>query len=293
MPEIDYYRPRNLNEAIAFLARTGPTTRILAGGTDLMIDMRAGSLTTDCLCDVSRLPELKRIEIVDDRLEIGAGVTINELARSSTIARLAPALKIAASQFAGNQIRNVATIGGNVAHCSPCGDTVPPLFIHETRAMVQNQSGERSVTLAEMAGGPYHCSLNPGDLITHFVLKPMDAGVNLVDFQKIGRRRALSIARLSMAVMVSREKDRSISFIRFALGACTPTPHHFKEIESALLGQVPTEKMLWDVGEKLAHQMLGITGRRSSAVYKEPAITGLFVRILYPLVAPSGPPIAR
>ena len=285
MSDIEYYRPRDLDEAVAFLARTGPAVRILAGGTDLMIDMRTGSLNADRLCDISRLPELKQIEVVGDRLEIGAGVTMNEIVNSKTIARFAPALKIAASQFAGNQIRNVATIGGNVAHCSPCGDTVPPLFIHEARAMVKSKSGERAIPLSEMAGGPYHCSLNPGDLITRFVLKPMAAGVNLADFQKIGRRRALSIARLSMAVMARREKDRSVSFIRFALGACTPTPHHFNKIESALLGQVPTEKTLWEVGEELARQMLVITGRRSSAVYKEPAIAGLFVRILYPLIA--------
>ena len=292
MSDIEYYRPRNLEDAVAFLGRTGAGTRILAGGTDLMIDRRAGVLNADCLCDVSRLVELKRIEIIDGRLEIGAGVTMNEIVHSEAIARFALALKIAASQFAGNQIRNVATIGGNVAHCSPCGDTVPPLFIHDARAVVRNKSGDRAVTLSEMAGGPYHCSLSPGDLITHFELKPMETGMTRVDFQKIGRRRALSIARLSMAVMARQEKDRSISFIRFALGACTPTPHHFNEIESALLGKVPTEKLLWEVGEKLAREMLVITGRRSSAVYKEPAIAGLFVRILYPLVASSGKPVA-
>jgi len=292
MSDIEYYRPHDLDEAVTFLARNGATTRILAGGTDLMIDRRAGTLNTDCLCDVSRLVELKRIEIIDDRLEIGAGVTMNEIVHSETIARFAPALKIAASQFAGNQIRNVATLGGNVAHCSPCGDTVPPLLIHDATAMVRSRSDERAVSLADMAGGPYHCTLGPSEFITRFVLKPMTAEMTLTDFQKIGRRRALAISRLSMAVMARQEKDRSIAFIRFALGACTPTPHHFEAVESTLLGKIPTETLLWDVGEELARQMRVITGRRPSAVYKEPAIAGLFVRILYPLVASSGKPVA-
>jgi len=288
--EVGYYRPQGLDEAIAFLGSRGQAVRILAGGTDMMIDMRTGTLAADCLCDISRLPDLKRIEMIDDRLEIGAAVTMTDLSGSDTIARFAPALKKAAAQFAGNQIRNVATIGGNVAHCSPCGDTVPPLFIHDAKAIIRSAAGERTVTIADMAGGPYHCTLHPDEIITHFVLTPKDKGITFSDFQKIGRRRALAISRLSMAVMVRQEKDQSISFFRFALGACTPTPHRFDRIESLMLGKIPTEEKIWDAGKQLSQQMLEITGRRSSAIYKEPAIIGLFVRMMYPLIGSAGRP---
>ena len=87
-----------------------------------------------------------------------------------------------------------------------------------------------------------------------------------------------------MAAMAGQAEDKSISFFRFALGSCTPTPHRFREIEEMLLGQVPDERLLWRAGRLLAERMLEITGRRSSAVYKEPAIQGLFVRLLYPLI---------
>jgi CO/xanthine dehydrogenase FAD-binding subunit len=284
MFDVDYIRPPDLDGALEFLNTNGAETKILAGGTDIMVDMRSGALKTRFLLDVSRLDDLKKIELNDGQLSIGAAVTISELLESETIVASAPALQKAADKFASKQIRNVATIGGNVAHCSPCGDTIPPLLIHEAQAVVMNPAGQRKVTIEEMASGPYHCSLHPNELITHFVLEPKSQEVDFADFQKIGRRQELAIARMSMAAMASKEDDNSISFLRFALGSCTPTPHRFYEIEDFLMGKVPTENVLWEAGKILAEKMLDITGRRPSAVYKEPAIQGLFLRMMSPLI---------
>jgi CO/xanthine dehydrogenase FAD-binding subunit len=217
-------------------------------------------------------------------LFIGAAVTISELLESDTIAATAPALKKAAEKFASRQIRNVATIGGNVAHCSPCGDTIPPLLIHDARAVVLTSAGQRLVTIEEMASGPYHCSLHPNEIISHFVLQPRPREVTFADFQKIGRRQELAIARMSMAAMACQDERGSIADMRFALGSCTPTPHRFREVEEFLTGKVPAENIIWEAGRLLADKMLSITGRRPSAVYKEPAIQGLFVRMMRPLI---------
>ena len=284
MFDVAYIRPDNLGEALDFLNAKGAESKILAGGTDIMVDLRSGTLKTKRLLDVSRLDDLRKIEVLDGKLSIGAAVTIAELWESETIAASAPALRRAAEKFASKQIRNVATIGGNVAHCSPCGDTIPPLLIHQAQAVVANPQGQRNVTIEEMASGPYHCSLYPNELITHFILEPKPAEVDFADFQKIGRRQELAIARMSMAAMASKEDDDSISFLRFALGSCTPTPHRFYEIEDFLMGKVPTEDVLWQAGKMLAEKMLDITGRRPSAIYKEPAIQGLFMRMMSPLI---------
>ena len=180
-------------------------------------------------------------------------------------------------------MRNIATIGGNVAHCSPCGDTIPPLLIHDAAAVAVCPAGQRNVPIEEMAGGPYHCTLRPDELITHFILEPKPETAGFADFQKIGRRKELAIARMSMAAMIGRQNDRSISFIRFALGSCTPTPHRFRDIENYLSGKIPDEAILRQAGQILSDGMLDITGRRPSAMYKEPAIQGLFMRMMYPL----------
>ena len=284
MFDVDYIRPQDLGEALDFIKEHGPNTTILAGGTDVMIDMRAGVLKSRYLLDVSRLPELRTIMFDNGELTSGAGVTITEIGQSEIIGRHAPALQIAADRFAGRQVRNIATIGGNVAHCSPCGDTIPPLLIHDAVAVVVSPAGQRNVPIEEMAGGPYHCTLRPDELITHFILKPKPKEVEFADFQKIGRRKELAIARMSMAVMAGQAADKTISFFRFALGSCTPTPHRFREIEEMLLDRVPDEKLLWETGRVLTERMIEITGRRLSAVYKEPAIKGLFVRMMFPLI---------
>jgi CO/xanthine dehydrogenase FAD-binding subunit len=186
MFDVEYIRPNNLSEALDFLNAKGAESKILAGGTDIMVDLRSGELKTKHLLDVSRLDDLKKIEVYDGKLSIGAAVTIAELLESENIAASAPALRRAADKFASRQIRNVATIGGNVAHCSPCGDTIPPLLIHQAQAVVTNPQGQRNVTIEEMASGPYHCSLHPNELITHFVLEPKSPEVDFADFQKIG-----------------------------------------------------------------------------------------------------------
>lgn len=284
MPAVEYLRAQDLSQAMAFLKGHGPETKLLAGGTDVMVDMRSGDARPRYLLDISRLPELKRIEMLPTQLSVGAAVTISELLTSDLIRQQAPTLRAAAEKFASAQVRNVATIGGNIAHCSPCGDTVPPLLIHDALAVVAGPGGQRLMPVEEMASGPYHCSLAPTELITHFLLTPKPDGATYWGFHKIGRRRELAIARMSMAVMAGQSDDGRIAFLRFALGACTPTPHRFDDIEKALIGQVPDDQLLWQTGRLLADQMLAVTGRRSSAVYKEPAIQGLFVRLTRPLV---------
>ena len=284
MFDVDYIRPQDLGEALDFIKAHGTETTILAGGTDVMIDMRSGTLKSKYLLDISRLSAMREIEVRDSELTIGAAVTISEIHTSETIGRHAPALQIAADSFAGRQVRNIATIGGNVAHCSPCGDTIPPLLIHDAVAVVVSPAGQRNVPIEEMAGGPYHCTLRPDEIITHFILEAKPEDVEFADFQKIGRRKELAISRMSMAAMARQAGDKSISFIRFALGSCTPTPHRFREIEEMLLGKVPDEILLWEAGRVLAERMIEITGRRLSAVYKEPAIQGLFVRLMLPLI---------
>ena len=284
MVDLDYIRPQTLTEALAFLSENAAHTTILAGGTDVMVGLRAGELNCRYLLDVGRLPELRQIRRAETgELTIGAAITISEIGQSEIIGRHAPALQIAADKFASRQVRNIATIGGNVAHCSPCGDTIPPLLIHEAVALVAGPDGQRQVPIEEMAGGPYHCTLRPNELITHFILKPKPEAVGFADFQKIGRRKELAIARMSMAAMVGQAADQSISFIRFALGSCTPTPHRFRDIENFLLGKIPAANLLYEAGHILSRGMLEITGRRPSAIYKEPAIQGLFVRMMYPI----------
>jgi CO/xanthine dehydrogenase FAD-binding subunit len=282
MMNTGYVRPQTLAEALAFLAENSHKTRIVAGGTDVMVDLRAGTLKTEYLLDVSRIDALRGIMLTGDGLEVGAAVTLSEIYTSTILETHAPALQKSAFNFASKQIRNMATIGGNVAHCSPCGDTLPALVIHEARAVLASPGGERQVAIEEIASGPYLCALPKNEIITRFILKP--AKVAFADFQKIGRRKELAVARMSMAYMANKDAGGQVSFLRFSLGACTPTPQRMPQVEAMLVGQVPDTALLWEAGRVLAENVITMAGRRASAVYKEPAIQGLFMRMLYPMV---------
>jgi CO/xanthine dehydrogenase FAD-binding subunit len=280
--DLAYVRPENLEEALRFLHEHGEDTTVIAGGTDVMIDLRSGALQTTYLMDITPLSELKGITLEGDGLRVGAGVTISEIFVSDILARFAPALQKAAFTFASQQIRNVATIGGNVAHCSPCGDTVPPLIIHEAKVVLRSARGERTIPIEALPTGPYVGSILPDEMITHFLLKPKE-GV-FADFQKIGRRQKLAIARISLAVMAEKDTSGKIAFARLALGSSTPTPRRMDEVEGFLWGKKPSEAVFWEAGRLLAWKMIEISGRRPSTVYKESAVQGLLVRALYPMV---------
>ncbi|MFW6055382.1 MAG: FAD binding domain-containing protein, partial [Thermodesulfobacteriota bacterium] len=187
------------------------------------------------------------------------------------------ALHRAASCFAAKQIRNVATIGGNVAHCSPCADTMPPLLCHEAEALIAGGAGTRSLPVNQVAAGPYRYGLTPDEVILGFYLRPRSP--DFADFQKIGRRRELVIARINMAGLADVDGKGRLREVRFALGSCTPVPQRFKQVEQMLEGQQPSEQLFWEAGALTAKIMIGITGMRPSFVYKEQAVQGLFYRM--------------
>jgi CO/xanthine dehydrogenase FAD-binding subunit len=280
---LQYIRPESLAEALDHLDRHGRRTKILAGGTDLVVDLRSGDAKPDFILDVSRLNELKGIDVTPEGVSVGAGVTLAEIESSDVLKRHAPALRKCSFTFASRQVRNVATIGGNVAHCSPCGDTVPPLVIHKARAVLASKHGRREVLVENIASGPYACSFPSDKLILRFILEPTPS-VTFADFQKIGRRGELAIARINAAAMARKEPDGRVSFFCFSLGACTPTPHRMQEVEDCLIGRRPTAELIWEAGWLLAARTINITGRRASTAYKESAIQGLLARMLHPLV---------
>ena len=160
-----YYRPGNVQQCLDFLAENGRDSVLLAGGTDVMVDLRAGEIDRSWIVDLSRLPELRGIELQNGKLWIGAAVTLTELLDAGLVREQAAALHKAALKFAARQIRNVATIGGNVAHCSPSADTLPPLLVHEAEAVLAGPYGRRRIPVGEVAAGTYRSVLTPEEEI--------------------------------------------------------------------------------------------------------------------------------
>lgn len=277
---IEYVRPKTVEEAIAALS--GGHAEIIAGGTDIMIDIRSGKIADGVLVDVKGIPELRGIRDEGGRVSIGAAVTIEELRQSPLIREKLPALYKATEKFASLQIRNMGTLGGNVGHCAPCGDTHPPIILYDGEVEVASPAGRRTVPLGDTLAGPNRSALKPDELLVRFSLKP--AAARFEDFQKIGRRKDLAISRISLALLVDTDKDGVMRDVRVVLGACMPTTRRMPETEALLTGQKPSWELFRKAAAHMAAEMIAITGRRASILYKEPAIQGLMLRMIVPLV---------
>ena len=282
MTQPAYAKPETLDEALLFLERHGDETRPLAGGTDVMVDLRSGKLKPPYLLDISRLPDLQGMALTEEGFSIGAGVTISEIYNSPLVAEHAPSLIKSCAFFGSPQIRNVATMGGNVGNASPSADTAPPLLAHGAKAVLAGKNGERTVAVEDLFVGPYRSGIQSDELLLRFILEP-SAG-RFSDFQKIGRRKALAISRMSMAVLADQEQGGTFRSVRVALGSGTPTPMRMREVESFLLGKSLNLPTLEAGARMMAEEMVRITGRRPSTDYKEKAVQGLFMRMLAPLL---------
>ena len=153
LPEFDLIRPNTIPEALAMLAEHGAAAMPVAGGTNVLVDLRTGKHQPQVLVDVARLPGLRSIQREDGHLVVGGGTTISDLLYEPLIAQYAPALREAAAVFANPLIRNRATVGGNLADASPAADTAPPLLALDAEVELASQNGTRRVPLVDFLVG--------------------------------------------------------------------------------------------------------------------------------------------
>jgi CO/xanthine dehydrogenase FAD-binding subunit len=254
--------PRRLPEALAALA-DDPSLTVIAGGTDLMVDLNYGRRRPTGVLSLRRLAELRgwRVDGGDGDGEggdggevvLGAATTYTDLL-DPALARRVPALAAAARTVGSPQIRNTGTLGGNLGTASPAGDTLPVLFALDAQVEVASAAGERRVPVADFVTGPKRNALQPGELVTAVRL-PVAAGPQ--EFLKVGVRNAMVIAVASCALVV----DLAHRKIGCALGAVGPVPVRDSGVEMWVATRVD-----WD-GRRLSHQsVVEGFGRRMAAV---------------------------
>ncbi len=275
----EYIRPKSLTEALKLLKQHGKSASVLAGGTDVMIDVRKGELESKVLLDVSRLEELRNIEVRDGLLFIGAALTFSEISENRHVLEKAPVLARAARCVGSLQIRNLGTVGGNVANASPAADSVPALVAHKARVCVQSASAQRTPSVEEFIVAPYKTSLGPDELITGFALEPMQGGYRC-SFQRIARRSALAIARANAAAIGKMDSAGVVEDLRLSVGSITPQPARMTEAEELLRGSVPNPQLIADAARAVSREMVRRSGVRPTTEYKRPAVEGLVTKVL-------------
>lgn len=280
LPEFELAQPGALSEALGWLAEDGAMP--IAGGTNVIADLRAEKHHPRLLVDVSRLAELRCIQQVGDDIVVGGGTTITDLLHDPLIARTAPALVEAAQVFANPLIRNRATVGGNLADASPAADMAPPLLALGANVDLLSQAGHRRVPLADFFTGVRQTVRRPDELI-HAVSWPARNGAGSV-FAKVGLRKADAISVLSVAVAAEVDASGRCVSAAIALGAVAPRPVRALAAEAALVGQPLTPETITAAARLTSEAVRPISDIRGSAEYRC-EVTEVVVRRLLARVA--------
>tara|TARA_B100001559_G_scaffold197139_1_gene164978 strand:+ start:188 stop:1042 length:855 start_codon:yes stop_codon:yes gene_type:complete len=269
---------KSVNEACDVLAEN-PATTVLAGGTDLMVQVNRGAKSLESVLDLSRILELKKWSIEGSEIVLGAGISYTDLTNPQ-LAKLVPALAQAARTVGSPQIRNAGTLGGNLATASPAGDTIPALVAMDAFLKLKSSTETREVSMTEFVTGVKTNVLKPGEIIES-VRIPVFEGPQ--EFLKVGTRNAMVISVVSLALV----KDHLGRKLRVGVGSVSPVPFRAAAAEEFISHEFdwetnsgPSEKVISKFSELVADSTEPIDDHRGTANYRKHAVKVLAKRAL-------------
>ncbi len=277
----NYVRPKNLAEAMDAFATAPRPLMPIAGGTDLLLDLEQGRHSpVQTLIDVTSIAEMNALEVRGDELFVGAAVPVNRIATTPEVIAYAQALTEACNLIAGPQVRNVATLGGNVAHALPAADGTIALLALNAQAEVAGLTGNRRVPFKELFLGPGKSSLKHGEeLLVGFYL-PLSSSHQASCFKRIMRPQGVALPIINLAIWLER-KENIFSQIRIAVGPGGPTPWSGTEPEKVLIGKPLNDETCQAAVEALLSQVgFRSSARRASADYRRHIVVSLFKDVL-------------
>src|SRR5215471_14399738 len=235
MTELRYVAPGTLDEAISAFAAAGSAARILAGGTDLLVQMRSGLVRPGLIVDIKKIAEMTSIEeTADGGFRIGAAVSGAVLAENPRFGKLWPGVLEAVNLIGSKQVQGRASAGGNLCNASPAGDSVPALIAAGAVVTVQGPNGRRQMKVEEVPAGPGRTNLKPGEILVHFTLAPCSPGSSDAYLRMIPRTE-MDIAVVGLGVSLTL-KDGVCAAARVGLGAVAPTALLVEPAAKALIG---------------------------------------------------------
>jgi carbon-monoxide dehydrogenase medium subunit len=279
VPDIELHEPATLEEAANAMVRHAPHARLLAGGTDLLVDLKTGRVAVGHLVSLNRIDALRGLSEAEGSLRIGALTTITQLGRSPIVReRFAPLLD-ATTQMAAPQIRNMATVGGNLASAVPCADLPPILMVMNASVTLWSPSGERTVPLDSFFSGPRQTVVHNGEVLTAVLVPKTSPGFGAA-YARFALRDGNAIAVAAVAVGVLFNDDNTVRDARIVLGAVAPIPRLVGAAGECLIGG-PLDEVAMDRASTLAMKAADpISDVRGSAEYRREIVAVLTRRAL-------------
>lgn len=269
-----YYLAHSVEEALQLLSACAGEGRVIAGGTDLLLDLQQGrQASIDTLVDVNRITEMTTVEMDGEYLSIGAAVTLNKLVEARLIQENAQALVEACALVGGPQVRNSATLGGNVAHALPAGDGSIALLALDARAEVASLDGRRMCPLADLFLGPGESAIQHNrEILVRFLL-PKRAGGQASVFRRVMRPQGVALPVLNMAVWLERtqsEENDVVRDIRIAVGPAGPVPYRPATTEATLRGRLLVKDVVEEAKVILRREArFRSSSQRATAEYRQ------------------------
>lgn len=267
MHRFEYFAPASLDEALSLLKGRSDGVKLLAGGTDLLVQMKEAGRHPTAVVSLHKLSELKTIDSNGNGLRIGAGVDMTAITSSSIVQERYTALSDGAGVLGSVQTRNMATIGGNVCNAAPSADTTPGLVVLGAIAEIVGPDAKRELPVEQLFAGPGRTTLAPQEIVTAFRLPTPPSHTGSV-YQRHTPRKIMDIAVVGVGARLTLSASGAIDDARICLGAVAPTVIRAPEAEQALIGQSPSEA-LFERAAALAQQAARpISDVRGSAEFR-------------------------
>lgn len=281
MVRFEYLEPKTLQKAITFLSQHGNEAKVLAGGTDLIRALKQRTLRPRYLVNIKYIPQIGKITSSPRTgLKIGAVSTMGSLEFSPLIKQKSSALFEAVHLLGSPQVRNLATIGGNLCNAAPSAETAPILLARDARAHIIGSKGEMVVPLESFFTGPGQTIIKTGELLTHISIPDAPSRTGESYF-KHSPRSSMDIAVVGVAAVITlTPSGDTVERCSIALGAVAPTPVRARSAESLLIGQFPSEKLISEAAKQAAKEAKPISDIRGSAEYRRDMVSVMTSRAL-------------
>jgi CO/xanthine dehydrogenase FAD-binding subunit len=279
MRPLDYIAPKNAKDAVALLLDNKKNSCPLAGGTDLIVDLKHNPGNISMLIDVSCIEEFRGIEETKEGLKIGSMVTFGEIMSSPLCQKYIPAVIEGAHTVGAVQTRNLGTVGGNLVTCVPSADSAPSLMVLESLVTIVNEKGNKTLPIEDFFVGPRKTILKPHELLANILIPKNNLG-KPSKFLKHGLRKGQALALVNAAASLFLSKTDVITEPKIALGAVAPTPLRATKAEKFLEGKKYSEELINQAAEIAMSEAKPIDDFRASAKYRSDIIKTFTKRVL-------------
>lgn len=281
LPKFDYEEPKGLKEALRILSELKGKAKVIAGGTDLIVNMKKGVAAPACLVSLKGIGALNGVDIGKTAVEIGSRVTVSELASSGVITGSLPVLARAASSIGSPLIRNRATIGGNIATARPAADLPPALMVLGAKVELKGKGKKRTVPLDRFFTGPGKTVMDDDEILTRIII-PGVHPLTGADYIKLGHRAALEIAIVAVASRITLDGPGGpIKDARIVLSAVAPKAVHAVSAEKMLVGERPSDELFSEAAKRAMDDASPVDDIRGGAAYRRKMVGILTKRTLH------------